>query len=326
MSRMDKYIDEEYEKETPQEEEVVLSRVSKNQVMYDDVYFNRTKVDIDSVIDSVGVIEDAEKPETPIEKEIYEEKSYSVNEYLEKAHENNSPDNLKRDIDDTAFREGEDEIRKLIASIDEKEMSEDFFKDLKGDNEDTLIDGINIRYNSEISSLRNIPNLEVYRPCDVNEMIGVFKILTSKKNGPSCVIINKNITSIYDNSSITDVNKGAYIIQKEEKNISAIIVSSGKDINLTLEISNILKEKGYDIRVISMPCIELYLKNTDNYKESLIPLGTKVFVLEESSSYGLYQFVYNDKYLITPDMIEWYQDNIDEFKEKVIEKIENLLN
>ena len=138
MSRMDKYIDDEYENETPQEEEVVLSRVNKNQIMYDDVYFNRTKTDIDSVIDSVGIEEKIEEPEIT-KPEEYEQKSYSVNEYLEKAHENKSPDNLKRDIDDTAFREQEDEIRKLIASINEKEIDEDFFKDLKGDNEDTLI-------------------------------------------------------------------------------------------------------------------------------------------------------------------------------------------
>jgi len=137
MNRMERYNNEEIENETPQEE-AVFSRVDRNQVMYDDVYFNRTKVDIDSVIDSVGIEEKIEEPKTTI-KEEYEEKSYSVNEYLEKAHENKSPDNLKRDIDDTAFREQEDEIRKLIASIDEKEENEDFYKDLKGDNEDTLI-------------------------------------------------------------------------------------------------------------------------------------------------------------------------------------------
>ena len=140
MSRMDKYVDDEFENETPEDETVVLSRVNKNQVMYDDVYFNRTKTDIDGVIDSVGIEEKIEEPRS-IEIEKYEQKSYSVNEYLEKAHENKSPDDAKRDIDDTAFREQEDEIRKLIASIDEKEMNEDFFKDLKGENEDTLIGG-----------------------------------------------------------------------------------------------------------------------------------------------------------------------------------------
>ena len=135
MSRMDKYTIEDDENETL-EEEVVLSRVNRNQVMYDDVYFNRTKVDIDNIVD-----EKVDNQEQPAEEqeEVYEKKSYSVNEYLEKAHENKSPDNYRRDIDDTAFREQEDEIRKLIASINEKEESEDFFKDLKGGDGDTTI-------------------------------------------------------------------------------------------------------------------------------------------------------------------------------------------
>ena len=138
MSRMDKYNTIEDENEETTNEEVVLSRVDKNQVMYDDVYYNRTRDYIDSVIDGEDIEPKKRKIEKPIE-EKYEEKSYSVNEFLEKAHENKSPDNQKRDIDDTAFREQEDEIRKLIASIDEKEEEEDFFKDLKGENDDTLI-------------------------------------------------------------------------------------------------------------------------------------------------------------------------------------------
>ena len=136
MSRMDKYTDEEQENETS--EEVVLSRVSKNQIMYDDVYFNRTVVDINSVIEGEDIKEEVKEDVIPTE--TYEKKSYSINEYLEKAHENKSPDNLKRDIDDTAFKEQEDEIRRLIASINEKEEEEDFFKDLKGDDEDTLVE------------------------------------------------------------------------------------------------------------------------------------------------------------------------------------------
>ena len=75
-----------------------------------------TKIDIDGVIDSVGIEEKVEKPKQ-IEQEEYKAKSYSVNEYLEKAHENKSPDDARRDIDDTDFREQEDEIRKLESSI-----------------------------------------------------------------------------------------------------------------------------------------------------------------------------------------------------------------
>ena len=136
MSRMDKYALDEQTDETSSDE-VVLSRVNKNQVMYDDVYFNRTRSDINSVIEEEPKEEIKEEQEENVP--LYEQKSYSIRDYLEKAHENKSPDNLKREIDNNEFREQEDEIRRLIASINEKEENEDFFKDLKGDDENTTV-------------------------------------------------------------------------------------------------------------------------------------------------------------------------------------------
>ena len=140
MSRMDKYIEYD-ETEEKQDESPVLSRVNKNQKIYDDAYLNSKVVDINSVIDNeIGIIPDKEiDDDTTYEKPLYEEKSYSVHEYLSKAHENKKEDNLKRNINSNEFKEQEDEIRKLIASIDEKEFDEDFFSDLKGENEDTMI-------------------------------------------------------------------------------------------------------------------------------------------------------------------------------------------
>lgn len=195
------------------------------------------------------------------------------------------------------------------------------------DDEDTFIDGIDTKTYEDLVSLRNIPNLEVYRPSDHNEIIGVFKLLASKKNSPSVVIIGKNTTKVKENSSITDVKKGAYIIKKEDKNISAIIISNGSEMDISLDVSNALTEKGYDIRVISMTSLELFEKQPDKYKEELIPFGTKVFVIEKSSSYSWYKYVYNDKYLITSDKMEWYKNEEEKevFKDKIIEKIENLL-
>ena len=141
MTRVDKFNDEYNEEEkTISQEEVVLSRVNKNQKMYDELYMNNSIVDINNVL-SYEENEGKEevKEEEPTQKEVYEEKSYSVNDYLNKAHEKVSPDNAKRDINNQEFKEQEDEIRKLIDSINEKDENEDFFKDLKGDNEDTMI-------------------------------------------------------------------------------------------------------------------------------------------------------------------------------------------
>lgn len=137
MSRMDKYTEFD-ETEEKQDESTVLSRVNKNQEIYDNAYLNSKLTDFSSVIDSedVPVVKEENKE---CFKEEYQEKNYDVNEYLSKAHENKKDDNLKREINSNEFKEQEDEIRKLIASIDEKEDEEDFFTDLKGDNEDTMI-------------------------------------------------------------------------------------------------------------------------------------------------------------------------------------------
>ena len=197
---------------------------------------------------------------------------------------------------------------------------------LEDDND--FIDGLDSTYTNELVSLRSIPKLEIYRPHDANELIGVFKLLTTKKTGPACIIINKKKIEVKENSSITDIKNGAYILKKENKNIDAIIISSGSDIDLALAINTDLEEKGFDIRIISMPSIELYLKTELEYKQELIPDGVKVFVIENSSSYSWNGFVSNDQYLITPDKVTWYKNDneLDEFIKQVSEKIENLIN
>lgn len=143
MARVDRYIEssgENTQKEAP------LSRVSRNQDMYDEIYMNTRLVDINNVLPQEDIKEnEVKETEEPIaethEEVVYEEKSYNVNDYIEKAHEKINPDNAKRDINSVEFKEQEDEIRRLIDSINEKEEEEDFFKDLKGDNEDTLVEG-----------------------------------------------------------------------------------------------------------------------------------------------------------------------------------------
>ena len=137
--RMDRYNDLD-EQEDIKRENIVLSRVNKNQPIYDDVYLNSKVVDINSVI-GIDESENTKTISEEIEKqtEEYHEKSYDVNDYLSKAHENKKEDNLKRDINNNEFKEQEDEIRRLIASINEKDDAEDFFSDLKGENDDTMI-------------------------------------------------------------------------------------------------------------------------------------------------------------------------------------------
>ena len=141
MTRVDRYNGEIKDSGGELSKEIPLTRVAKHQNMYDEIYMNKALVDINNVLseEDSNQKEEQVQEETTYEPEVYEEKSYSVNEYLEKAHERTGMDNAKRDINSVEFKEQEDEIRKLIDSINEKCEDEDFFKDLKGDNEDTLV-------------------------------------------------------------------------------------------------------------------------------------------------------------------------------------------
>ena len=153
----------------------------------------------------------------------------------------------------------------------------------------------------QLISLRSIPNIEVFRPCDVNEIIGIYQYIMTKTDSPSVITLSRNDVNIKENTSIKEAIKGGYIIKKEEKNLSGIIIASGEEVDTALEVAKNLEEKGFELRVVSMPSIELFNKQDQEYKEELLPLGVKTFVIEASSSYSWYKFVYNDKYLITLD-------------------------
>lgn len=198
---------------------------------------------------------------------------------------------------------------------------------------DTLINTNNNRYTevvNELSNLRSIPNLSVIRPIDVSELVGSWDYIINKKS-PVALVISKKYKGMIENSSISDVNKGAYIIKKEKGRLSGVIVSTGNEVELSLKLSDELESKGLFTRVISMPVVDLYLKNDKEYKQELFPVGAKVVAIEMSNDSVWNKFVYSDKYLITlNDYV--YSDREREVLETsgfdfdlLLEKIEKLL-
>lgn len=183
----------------------------------------------------------------------------------------------------------------------------------------------------QLASLRAIPNLNVFRPADMNELIGSWNYIINSQE-PNALILSKQEFTPIATTDKEQIIKGAYVVRKETGRLNGIIIATGSELYTALDIANQLyEEKRLDIRVISMPSMELFLKQDKKYYEKLLPIGYKVVVIEASSSFGWHQFVYNSNYLITIDSFGTSGKNYDVLKkmnfeyESIKERVENLL-
>lgn len=151
----------------------------------------------------------------------------------------------------------------------------------------------------QLAMLRATPNLNVYRPCDANELVSCWNSILKHKN-PSCLILSRTEVPLLTTSKECDAEKGAYIVHKEETNLKAIIIATGTEVETAITVANNLKRK-YDIniRVVSMPCMEQFCIQSKEYQDEILPVGYKKFVIEAGSSFGWEKFVYNSNYLFT---------------------------
>ena len=137
-----------------------------------------------------------------------------------------------------------------------------------------------------LAMLRSIPNMNVIRPCDARETYAAWKIALESKETPTALILSRQNLPLLD-SKFNDVEKGAYVISKEDKKIDGVIIATGSEVSLAIEAQKSLKSEGIDVRVVSMPSWYLFEKQSKKYKKSIIPVRkSKVFSVEMLSTFG----------------------------------------
>lgn len=140
--RMDRYKDNTINDKI-ENDNLKFSRLEKNKTIYNNAYDSSKVIDFDDffgVDKSVSVNNDDNDKKNEVSNKVIE-KNYDVEEYLKKAHNNFKNDANVRNLDNSEFKNQENEIQKLIASIDEQKESNDFFSDLIGDDENTMVEG-----------------------------------------------------------------------------------------------------------------------------------------------------------------------------------------
>ena len=183
----------------------------------------------------------------------------------------------------------------------------------------------------QLLMLRSMPNLDVFRPADANEVIGAYKAIFAKEQGPSAITLSRNKTPILEETKVNEVEKGGYIVLDTMKKPDAIIMTCGEELHLVLDAVKRLKTKGIEIRVVSMPNLGRFLKQDFEYRENILPVEVRKIVVEAASSLSWNQLIYNTKYLICLDQFGASGKKDDVYKkfgfdvDSLEEKIEQLL-
>lgn len=140
----------------------------------------------------------------------------------------------------------------------------------------------------QLIGLRSIPNLRVFRPCDgIETAVSYYQSL---KEGPSAIILSRQNLKELDIDR-QDELKGAYIASKEEKELELILLASGSEVALALEVKERLKNK-YNVRVVSFLSFEVFNSQSKEYIDKVLPSNVrKRYAIEKASSYSWYKYI-----------------------------------
>ena len=145
-----------------------------------------------------------------------------------------------------------------------------------------------------VSSLRLIPNLNVWRPCDAVESAVAWKCAVESENTPSALIFTRQNVQHQERSDeqLAAISKGAYILKDCDGEPQVILMGTGSEVELATTAAESLTADGIKVRVVSMPCVDLFDQQDAAYKESVLPAAVSARVAIEAGSTGLwYKYV-----------------------------------
>lgn len=143
-------------------------------------------------------------------------------------------------------------------------------------------------------SHRAIPGLSVVRPGDANETVAAYERVFEEHSGPTAMVLSRqNIPTLDQVDAVrTGTRKGGYVLLDSEGAPDLIIIATGSEVHLAVQTATALTEQGVATRVVSMPCIEWFDAQSEEYKQSVLPLSVSARVsVEAGSALGWHRFL-----------------------------------
>ena len=180
----------------------------------------------------------------------------------------------------------------------------------------------------QLAMLRTIPNMKVFRPADINEVMGSWEYIL-RNNHPASIVVSKNEMPMLTGTNAKYVSYGAYMVRREVGELDGIIIATGTELKTAIEIAEDLQLMGIHIRVVSMPSMELFLKQDKNYENILLPKDVKTIVIEPSNKLMWCRFATSEKYVLgisefgasgkTKDVLKHCEYDYESLKRKCLE-------
>lgn len=148
-------------------------------------------------------------------------------------------------------------------------------------------DGVTHQPIEHIGALRSLPNLNVFRPCDTRETVAGYITYLESQITPTALILSRQTLKM-QNSDMEKALLGGYVLEDSPKaDCDVTLIASGSEVHTCLEIRDALFKKGYNARVVSMPCENIFSKQTKKYQYNVLTQGLRIFV--EMSNDDVYQ-------------------------------------
>ena len=125
----------------------------------------------------------------------------------------------------------------------------------------------------QVTSLRIIPNMSVWRPCDSIESAVAWKMALERKNGPSALIFSRQNLAPQprDAATLANISRGGYVLVDAGAKPDAIIIATGSEVELAVAAAKILNDKGRHVRVVSMPATDIFAAQDKAYRDAVLP-------------------------------------------------------
>ncbi len=145
-----------------------------------------------------------------------------------------------------------------------------------------------------VASLRLIPNMHVWRPCDAVETAIAWVCAVERVNGPSAIVCSRQTLAHQPRTAKTlaGVHRGGYVLRDCAGRPEALIMATGSEVDLAVEAAKILEAEGYRVRVVSMPCLEIFDAQPQRYRSAVLPVSVPVLLaVEAGSTSGWHKYV-----------------------------------